>query len=91
VVSRLSRAKTARDILEAIADGRRDPRALAALAAGQIKGGRQAVEHSLEGMLLGDHHPMLIRVHLDHVTFLGRGGRPSTASDHRCHHLTNRR
>ena len=23
-------------------------------------------------MLLGDHHPMLIRVHLDHITFLDR-------------------
>ena len=32
-VSRLARAKTARDILEAIADGQRDPRALAAMAA----------------------------------------------------------
>ncbi len=72
VVSRLSRAKTARDILEAIADGRRDPKSLAALAAGQVKGGRAAVEHSLEGMLIGDHHRMLIRVHLDHVTVLDR-------------------
>jgi transposase len=72
VVSRLSRAKTARDILEALADGRRDPRTLAALAASQVKGGREAVEHSLEGMLPGDHHPMLIRVHLDHITFLDR-------------------
>jgi transposase len=72
VVSRLSRVKTARDILEAIADGRRDPKSLAALAAGQIKGGRAAVERALEGMLPGGHHPMLIRVHLDHITFPGR-------------------
>ena len=71
-VSRLARAKTARDILEAIADGQRDPRALAALAARQITGGRQAVEEALEGMLLGDHHPRLIRIHLDHITFLDR-------------------
>ena len=55
-----------------IADGQRDPKALAALAAGQIKGGRAAVEQALEGMLLGDHHPRLIRVHLDHITFLDR-------------------
>jgi transposase len=40
VVSRLARAKTARDILEALADGQRDPR--------------------------------LIRIHLDHITFLDR-------------------
>lgn len=72
VVSRLARVKTARDILEALADGRSDPRTLAALAHGGVKGGREAVEHSLEGMLLGDHHRMLIRVHLDHVTFLDR-------------------
>jgi transposase len=72
VVSRLARAKTARDILEAIADGQRDPGALAALAARQITGGRQAVGQALEGMLPGDHHPRLIRIHLDHITFPGR-------------------
>jgi transposase len=72
VVSRPARTKTARDIPEAPAGGRRDPKALAALAAGQVKGGREAVEHALEGMLPGDHHPLLIRVHLDHITFLDR-------------------
>ena len=71
-VSRLARAKTARDILEALADGQRDPKTLAAMAAGQIKGGRAAVEQALEGMLPGEHHPMLIRIHLDHITFLDR-------------------
>jgi transposase len=71
-VSRLARAKTARDILEAIAAGQRDPKALAALAAPHVKGGREAVEHALEGMLLGEHHPRLIRVRLDHITFLDR-------------------
>jgi transposase len=71
-VSRLARAKTARDILEAIADGQRDPKALAAMAAGQVKGGREAIGQALEGMLLGEHHPLLIRVHLDHITFLDR-------------------
>ena len=72
VVSRLARAKTARDILEALAGGQRNPKTLAALAAGQIKGGRAAVEQALDGMRLGEHHPMLIRVHLDHITFLDR-------------------
>ena len=72
VVSRLARAKTARDILEALADGQRDPKALAAMAAPQFKGGREGVERALEGMLPGEHHPMLIRVHLDHITFLDR-------------------
>lgn len=72
VVPRLARAKTTRDILEALASGQRNPKTLAALAAGQIKGGRAAVEQALDGMLPGEHHPMLIRVHLDHITFLDR-------------------
>src|SRR5579863_10227670 len=46
VVSRLARTKTARDILEALADGQRDPRALAAMAAPHVKGGREGVEHA---------------------------------------------
>jgi transposase len=71
-VSSLAGTKTARDILEAIAGGERDPGALAALASARVKGGRAAVERSLEGMRLGGHHPVLIRVHLDHVTLLDR-------------------
>jgi transposase len=71
-VHSLAGTKTARDILEAIAGGERDPRALAALAAAHVKGGRAAVEEALDGMMPGDHHPMLIRVHLDHATFLDR-------------------
>jgi transposase len=72
VVSSLARTKTARDILEAIAAGERDPKALAALAAAHVKGGRAAIEEALEGMMPGGHHQMLIRVHLDHITFLDR-------------------
>jgi transposase len=66
-VSSLARTKTARDILEAVAGGQRDPKALAALAAWQVKGGRAAIEQALDGMQLGGHHPRLIRIHLDHV------------------------
>src|ERR1700758_101539 len=47
-VSSLARVKSARTILGAIADGQRDPKALAALAAAQVTGGRAAVEASLE-------------------------------------------
>jgi transposase len=72
VVHSLARTKTARAILEAIADGERDPKALAALASSQVKGGRAAIERALDGMQLGSHHPRLIRVHLDHITFLDR-------------------
>ena len=72
VVHSLAKAQSARAILEAIAAGERDPKALAALAHPNVKGGRAAVEEALGGMALGDHHPMLIRVHLDHITLLDR-------------------
>jgi len=71
-LSSLARTGTARAILEALADGGRDPKVLAALAHGNVKGGRAAVEQALDGMRLGSHHPVLIRVHLDHITLLDR-------------------
>jgi transposase len=71
-VHSLAGTKTARGILEAIAAGEGDPRALAALAHGGVKGGRAAVERALDGMTPGAHHLMLIRIHLDHITFLDR-------------------
>jgi transposase len=66
----LARTQTARAILEAIASGERDHRALAALAMGRAD--RAAIERSLDGMQAGDHHPALIRGILDHVAFLDR-------------------
>jgi transposase len=71
-LSSLARTKTARAILEAIADGERDPRALAALADPHVKGGRAAIEESLAAITLGPCHPMLIRLYLDHITLLDR-------------------
>jgi transposase len=71
-VHSLAKTNTARVILEALAGGERDPQALAALADYRVKGGRTAVAQALEGMTLGGHHPMLIRVHLDHIAFLDR-------------------
>lgn len=71
-VHSLARTKTARDILEAIAGGERDPKTLTALAHGGVKGGRTAIGQALDGMMPGDHHPRLIRIHLDHITFLDR-------------------
>jgi transposase len=71
-VSSLAGTETARDILEAIADGERDLKTLAALAAAHVKGGRAAVEQALDGMMLGDHHLVLIRLRLGHVTLLDR-------------------
>jgi len=67
-VCSMARNKTARDILEAIVAGERVPRALAARAHGNIKGGAAAITEALEGMLVGEHHPVLIRVHLGHIT-----------------------
>jgi transposase len=70
-VHSMAKTRTARDILEAIAAGERDPDALADLA-WNVKGGRASVKAALDGMMIGDHHPRLIRVHLDHITFLDR-------------------
>src|SRR5262249_5493495 len=72
VVYSLAGTKTARDILDAIAGGERDPQTLPALASSRVAGGRAAVEQSLEGMALGTHPPLLIRAYLDHVTLLDR-------------------
>jgi transposase len=72
VVHSLAKVQSARAILAAIAGGERDPGTLAALAHSNVKGGRAAVEQALEGMTLAACHPMLIRVHLDHITLLDR-------------------
>lgn len=72
MVHSLARTKTARDILEAIADGERDPRVLAAMTHGNVRGGSAAIEKALESMLIGGHHLVLIRLHLDHITLLDR-------------------
>src|SRR3984885_11433785 len=71
-LSSLARTKSARAILAAIADGERDPGALAALADPHVKGGRAAIEESLAGITLAACHPMLIGLHLDHITLLDR-------------------
>jgi transposase len=68
----LAQSKTARAILEAIAGGESDPAALAALASGRVTGGRAAIARALEGMQVRGHHRLLIRGHLDHITFLDR-------------------
>jgi transposase len=72
VVSSLAAVQSARLILEALADGEASPKALAALAHGNVKGGRGAVEAALDGMRLEAHHRGLIRRHLDHIAFLDR-------------------
>jgi transposase len=69
-LSSLARTKTARAILEAIADGERDPGTLAALAAPGVRAGRSGIKQALDGMQIGSHHPMLIRLHLDRAAQL---------------------
>jgi transposase len=59
-------------ILHAIAGGERDPAALAALARGNVKGGRDGIRAALEGMMPGEHHIALIRIHLELITMLER-------------------
>jgi transposase len=71
-LSSLARVKSARLILEALAGGERDPKALAGLALGSLQGRRSDLEASLEGMMIAGHHARLIRIHLDHIAFLDR-------------------
>jgi transposase len=72
VVHSLARTRTARVIVEAIADGGSASGALAGLAAGRVRAGRGAIAAALGGMQVRDHHRMLIRVHLDHIALLDR-------------------
>jgi transposase len=71
-LSSLARVKTARLVLDALAAGQRDPQALAALALGKLQGRRAALEQSMDGMMAGAHHALLIRVHLRHIDELDR-------------------
>jgi transposase len=71
-LSSLARVKTARLILDALADGERDPRALASLALGNLRSRRGDLEEALHGMAAGPHHSLLIRAHLDQIDSLGR-------------------
>jgi transposase len=72
VLSSLARTKTARLVIEAMISGERDPRTLADLAIGAARGNRAKIARALTGSLFGDHHALLARVHLDHITFLDR-------------------
>jgi transposase len=71
-VSSLAKAASARLILDALAGGQTDPGALAALAHGNVAGGRAAVAAALDGMRPGAHHLVLIRLHLDRIDALDR-------------------
>jgi transposase len=73
VVSTLSRNKSAQAMITALAGGERDPRVLARLAKGTLRGPAKQGElvAALTGMF-DDHHGELTRIHLDQITFLDR-------------------
>jgi transposase len=71
-VGKMAGNQSALRILQAIADGERDPAVLAALAHGNVKGGRDGIRAHLEGMMPGEHHIELIRIHLRVITMLDR-------------------
>jgi transposase len=64
--------QSALKILQAVVEGERDPAVLAALAHGNVKGGRDGIRASLEGMMPGEHHIELIGIHLRVITMLER-------------------
>jgi transposase len=72
VLSSLARTKTARAIIEAMADGERDPRKLADLAIGAARRKRDQIARALTDSLFDDRHALLVRMHLDHIDFLDR-------------------
>ena len=72
VVSSLAGNLTARAITEALIEGERDPRKLADLARGSLRGKRDRLAAALEGAAFGPHHARLARMHLDRIDALGR-------------------
>jgi transposase len=60
---------SARDMIEALIGGQRDPEVLAGLARGRMKAKRGALVQALTGMF-DDHHGELARIILDQIGFL---------------------
>ena len=71
VVSSLATV-SARAMIEALIAGERDPRRLADLAMARLRGKRDQLAAALEGMMFGEHHAELARIHLDLIDFLDR-------------------
>jgi transposase len=72
VVSALAGNKTARAIVEALIAGERDPRALAGLAKGSLRGKQGELAAALDEAAFGPHHARLARVHLDRIDAMDR-------------------
>jgi transposase len=60
---------SARDMIEALIGGERDPQVLAGLARGKMRAKHAALVEALTGMF-GDHHAELARILLDQIDFL---------------------
>jgi len=63
---------SAKAMISAMIGGQRDPRVLADLAIGRMRAKKDQLVQALDGMMFGDHHGELARLHLDHITFLDR-------------------
>ncbi|TQC48044.1 IS110 family transposase, partial [Rhodococcus sp. WS4] len=73
---------SARDMIEALIAGERDPRRLADLARGRMKTKRSALIRALDGRF-DDHHAELARILLDQIdTLSGQIGTLTTRIDH---------
>jgi transposase len=71
VASAGMKAKSAAEMVAALAAGERDPRTLAALAKGPLRGKQDQLAEALDGMF-DTHHGVLARMLLDQVAFLDR-------------------
>jgi transposase len=62
---------SARDMMEALIAGERDPKALAELARGRLRNKIKALEEALDGAdTFTDHHAFVLRMMLDHIDSL---------------------
>jgi transposase len=64
------KTKTARLIIRAMIAGQRDPRALAALAEGSLRGRQGDLEASLTGMMFTESHAHMAKTLLDLISYL---------------------
>lgn len=60
-----------RAMIDALIAGERDPKALAELARGRLRSKIPELRQALQGRF-GDHHALMLRLHLDHIDHLGQ-------------------
>ena len=62
--------KSAREMIEALIAGERDPKVLAEMSRTRMRPKIPELRLALEGRF-GDHHALMLRMHLDHIDHLG--------------------